>query len=751
MRNVILTMLAICLTAAAANAGTVALWNFDDKAIGELADSGGRLVDSTGNGYDVFIDDASVPVFDDPAPFYSDSGAALLTAAGNAKIIFEPSHDFGDGGANANSGNLGSFGTNDSFTLEAVVRYTAKNQPSKVCCLMSKISGDAADPQWWWRLEGGGKTYKFNMKDEGLVNTAKTVTLANSVYDGEWHHFAFVRDAAASKIYLYIDYVQVGSNNDVTTSDIGVGGRFCIGNFDGVDSRDMIGSMDMARVSDVALSPSEFLPMLEVLPIKPGNPSPANCGFDVATASVDLSWDTIEALDPNFTLGSQSVTVASDALMSNIVQTYSSVTGNSVTLTGLDESRSYYWRVDTVGTHDIGGAITREGDIWSFYTVEKPGDVAGYWKFDDVTPGTIMLDGDKILDSSGNNRDLYLLNELEDVSPSSYDTSNPAYGSGGSYLGLSDAQMMLLSGYDFGGSTLAGSPIVIPTGEDFSIEAVVRFDAAEHDNYNAIIAFTPKHPDLTDWYGYDLPQYWFRTETDGKLRFWTLDAGANTGWVAGSTDIYDGQWHHVAAVRDKTAGTVSVYIDGVLDGSSMDETTTDISPNGYMVIGGFNGYTSRNFGGNLDFVKVTRAALTPAEFEQSVALPTAPSPVSGATGIPTTYVLSWTPVAGATITTQTVVLSSDPFMVNVVDTIVADSGVNSVPVSGLDIETIYYWRVDTDGSDAGGSFSRQGYIWNFRTPICVLEMAEGDINEDCSIDLLDFAIMSANWLRSEYE
>ena len=749
MRNVILTMLAICLTAAAASAGTLALWNFDDKAVGESAVTGERLVDSSGNGRDAYITSTAVPEFWDSNPEYG-TGAAIHTAATNAKIVFEAGHDFGDSGAVAGTA-IGDYGTNDSFTMEAVVRYpTSNDSGNKYCCIFSKIgSGGSSATQWWWRVQGSAGDINFFMKDENGSNAGVSSSSVN-VNDGNWHHVAVVRDASASILKLYVDYAELASTSDTTTGSFANDGLFRIGNFRDTDTRDMIGSMDVARISDVALVPSQFIQKLE-LPVLPANPDPVDRAFNISTASVELIWDTMADLDPNVTVNAHTVTIATDANFDNIAQVYNGVTGNSVTFTGMENALKYFWRVDTQGTHVQNGSFFEEGNVWSFQTEEVSGDVAGYWAFDDVAPGTVMLDGDRILDSSGNNRDLYLLNEdTEELDPSYYDNSNPAFGAGGSYLGFDDAQMKLYPGYDFGGGNIAGSPIIIPSGEDFTVEAVVRFNADE-DDLNCIMSFIPDHPIETYWYGYDLPQYWFRGQTDGKIRFWLMDDNEQSGWCQSTTAIYDGLWHHVAGVRDKTAGKVRVYIDGVLEAETDDNTATDILPGGYMVVGGFTGYSSRNWEGNLDYVKVTRAALGPADFPTPMALPTDPNPVDGATGIPTTYVLSWTPIAGATITTQTVVLATDPFMLNVVDSIVAATGTNSVPVSDLDNETNYYWRVDTDGTDTSGSFSRQGSIWGFRTPLCVLEMAEGDINEDCSIDLLDFAIMSANWLRSEYE
>jgi len=141
--------------------------------------------------------------------------------------------------------------------------------------------------------------------------------------------------------------------------------------------------------------------------------------------------------------------------------------------------------------------------------------------------------------------------------------------------------------------------------------------------------------------------------------------------------------------------------------------------------------------------------LDTTEFVQAFAIPTNPNPVNGATGVPLIYTFSWTAITGATITSETVKIATDPYMQNIVQTITASG--SSATISDLSNSTTYYWRVDTVGSDSGGSFSRQGEIWSFGTPNCLLDAADGDINGDCIIDFIDFATVAGNWLTSEYE
>ncbi|WP_395373709.1 LamG domain-containing protein [Marinicella sp. W31] len=67
----------------------------------------------------------------------------------------------------------------------------------------------------------------------------------------------------------------------------------------------------------------------------------------------------------------------------------------------------------------------------------------------------------------------------------------------------------------------------------------------------------------------------------GKVRFGVGegDAGGSSSLtIEGNRDVLDDSWHHVAAVRDVTAGSLRIVVDGVLDFSSpMDYNRADLS------------------------------------------------------------------------------------------------------------------------------------------------------------------------------
>lgn len=744
----------ICAFSFAAKAATIAHWDFNDREAGTVLAAGDRIADSSGRGNDLYVNlGATYSLYDYADPAYGDElEGALRMAVGNGHLYFQPGHEFSDGGPAAGMDAIGDI-MPQSFTYEIVFRCPYNPTTTTVYGLMSKISGAAADPQFWWRIESaGGIKINFNLKHSVSVNSvslAYTYPTGQGLYDGKWHHAAVVRDYGQSKLKLYVDYQLM---NEVTTgfwNDVAMTVPFTIGNFASGTTRDFVGNIDQVRISDAALAPAAFIE--KTVTVLPANPAPADKAYNIATGSVVLSWDTVAQIDPNNVVNSHTVTVALDREMTNVYKTFNGVTGNSVTLTGVTTAKDYYWRVDTQGTNNSVAFFTT-GSVWRFQAAEAAGDVAGLWTFNDGVRGSVIEEGDMITDSSGNNRHLYTLYEVKESNPvlaPNYGNPSASYGPGASYQAYTDSMLKLLPGYNFGAGKVAGGGIYVASDESITIETVVKLPPAAN-NVGAIFAYIPDHPEETYWFSSNLPQIWLRTQDTGVARFWIQDNAAVSSYVDSTVLVNDGNWHHIAAVIDRAANELKLYVDYVNVTTKANTTTQDIVPNGYMAVGGFHGYNSRNTSGSIDFVKVTRAALTPSEFVLSLgALPTNPSPVDGAAGVPSTYILSWDPIASATITSQSVVLATDVYMQNVVSTITATG--NTAQVSGLLNNTTYYWRVDSVGSDAGGSFDREGEVWAFSTPACLLTATDGDINGDCIINNLDLAVMASNWLRSEFE
>ncbi|MEG3972879.1 DUF4347 domain-containing protein, partial [Microcoleus sp. T2B6] len=104
------------------------------------------------------------------------------------------------------------------------------------------------------------------------------------------------------------------------------------------------------------------------------------------------------------------------------------------------------------------------------------------------------------------------------------------------------------------------------------------------------------------------------TGTGNSLEF-ALGTGAGIQALVGTTNVNDGQWHHVAAVYN--GSTMSLYIDGVLQGTL--NGVAAIPTNTFDVLIGANQeVTGRNFNGQIDEVRVWNTARTQAQIQGSI-------------------------------------------------------------------------------------------------------------------------------------
>jgi hypothetical protein len=233
----------------------LAYWKFNEKAPGSGTTNTERLLDSSGNARDAFAGGgANTPSYVLGSPRY-DNGSALTFSSNSDEVIFRDGFN-GFLGGGPPAGSDINFGQDDSFTLEAVIRIP--DGLSHVGGIVAKDVG-GNQPSWWLRVNGSLLQGIVDDSDPGGIGV---VTGTIPVNDGEWHHVAFVRDAAADAVRLYVDYRFDAMGIDSTTGTSSNNNDIRIGDFNS-GGREFIGDIDFVRISSGALMPSEFVQIPE--------------------------------------------------------------------------------------------------------------------------------------------------------------------------------------------------------------------------------------------------------------------------------------------------------------------------------------------------------------------------------------------------------------------------------------------------------------------------------------------------------
>ncbi len=120
--------------------------------------------------------------------------------------------------------------------------------------------------------------------------------------------------------------------------------------------------------------------------------------------------------------------------------------------------------------------------------------------------------------------------------------------------------------------------VVREVQDDFTLQAWVKTTTSRPGDFPwnglpIIYADYPGFPDLD-----------FCTAVlNGKFSF---NTGPSDRTIQSTTSIDDGQWHHVVATREKSTGTNSVYVDGVLEETLISGNTESLTLPSHIYIGG---------------------------------------------------------------------------------------------------------------------------------------------------------------------
>jgi hypothetical protein len=220
----------------------------------------------------------------------------------------------------------------------------------------------------------------------------------------------------------------------------------------------------------------------------------------------------------------------------------------------------------------------------------------------------------------------------------------------------------------------------------------------------------------------DSPNSNWELHAAGQMRLWW-----NGGEIdaRGTTDLRDNTWHHIAWVRDKATNANYMYIDGQLEsriatlGADITFSTT------HRIAADNRGASTPNWHGLLDDLQVYTRALSQEEisgimkglFRQPAS---SPSPADKMVDVPRDVTLGWEP--GVHADKHDVYLGTNPDDVDDADRtnpldVLVSQGQNAntyVPVSPLDFEQTYYWRIDEVNAPPDLSIFK-GEVWQFTT------------------------------------
>lgn len=223
-------------------------------------------------------------------------------------------------------------------------------------------------------------------------------------------------------------------------------------------------------------------------------------------------------------------------------------------------------------------------------------NVLACWDFSTQTPANTLPGGERVEDSCGDH-DAHVLESL-DVT----DGVRPGDGALAFSAGNADA-LLFEPGYDFGdGGAAAGAEFDFQTGDGITLEALVRVPPS----------FSGAGSIVSKDVGAGQASWWFRIN-NGVMQGFVGDGNIQQG-VTGESVINDGQWHHVALVR-QAGDSLNLYVDYQLDATVALPTQGDITtpPGTPINIGAFNN-GARELEGDIQMVRIARTNLAPHDF-----------------------------------------------------------------------------------------------------------------------------------------
>ncbi len=121
-------------------------------------------------------------------------------------------------------------------------------------------------------------------------------------------------------------------------------------------------------------------------------------------------------------------------------------------------------------------------------------------------------------------------------------------------------------------------------------------------------------PKLHWWVGVGC--HWGNSVSGWPAAFWLIDKNGNEGGLYGKTNLVDGLWHHIVALRDAVNNDIRIYVDGALEVSEEVDYSSGFDSAVSLDIGWLNEFPYFHFDGIVDEIALHDRALSNEEIRQ---------------------------------------------------------------------------------------------------------------------------------------
>jgi uncharacterized repeat protein (TIGR01451 family) len=471
-----------------------------------------------------------------------------------------------------------SWGIGDGFSFE----FWARTDAGSTCAGNQVIVGrddPASDLHWWIGCSGGQANFTLHSTD----GTAYSVRGTTDLTDGEWHHIVVVRDHSANNIRVHVDGNQEGVQSATYSAGFESStAAMTIGWLDLSSGFHFDGAVDELAVYNQALADAEIRQRYDE--------GAAGRWYCETGAYVPTITSTPETETVSGELYQYDVDAAGEPAPAYTLLTHPAgmtVDRNTGVISWMPTAAQAGEYPVTVEARNSLGADEQSYRLKVVAGLFCPADIIAYWKLDEA-------DGVSGYDDAFDGHD--------GVCAANCPVSIAGQIEGG----------QAFNGRDMGINAPADAEFDWGADDSYTVEFWMS-KGSTIDGNQVIVGRDDKPNSLLHW--------WVGLEDErgqGRASFTAIDRGGTAKSIQGTTDLTDGNWHHVAAVYDGAGNQLRLYVDGQLQAwaptsysAGLDSSTARVNL-GWLEREGSSGYP---YEGILDEVAIYGRALSVAEIQ----------------------------------------------------------------------------------------------------------------------------------------